>query len=286
MPVKREKIDIERIRSSYPENLKDFDEWFEEPLPAKFAVRSVYGIGDNAHELLACGCVAGSPLTQQADTIKIASRAFAAYIIFATNPGKIIKTSFRGNEVILTGEPSSSMINPETWLLAYYFNVIVRDDKATSLLCKIPSDKLRNDGFSAPEYFYLTIDAIQAAWRSADGYSKKVIAALREANNEEIECADPDYRINIAAPFLPCLAYSCAGSDEFGDVLTYALECHRDYWDSSDNLRQSYDGFVALPLLAMACLAHDRKVPFDVESDYIPTPLVRGEFLEHLKKSN
>ncbi|MYQ56933.1 hypothetical protein GTY68_06730 [Streptomyces sp. SID4926] len=38
-------------------------------------------------------------------------------------------------------------------------------------------------------------------------------------------------------------------------------------------------GFFSLPLLAMACLAHDAGFPIDVESPYIPRFLLSGEWV-------
>ena len=90
------------------------------------------------------------------------------------------------------------MVNPGTWLTAYYFSLILRDRDATSRLCQVPSETLRNEGFTAPEYFYLMIDAIQTTWRPDENGADQVLAAIRSAN----EITDCDYTINISAPLL------------------------------------------------------------------------------------
>lgn len=59
--------------------------------------------------------------------------------------------------------------------------------------------------------------------------------------------------------------------------MPWALEKHKKYWTSDERKRLDWEGFLSLPLLGITSMAYDCDIPFDVESDYIPLPLIRNE---------
>ncbi|MES2734175.1 MAG: immunity 49 family protein [Bacteroidota bacterium] len=85
--------------------------------------------------------------------------------------------------------------------------------------------------------------------------------------------------------FLPLidvyLALLLGREDMFNETLYVALLKHKAYYESEENgeSRSSLpQGWVSLPLTAVCALAHDRGLKREVESDYIPEWLVKGEF--------
>lgn len=67
----------------------------------------------------------------------------------------------------------------------------------------------------------------------------------------------------------------------FNTELADAVRWHKEYWSTGDNALQA-TGLVALPPLAVACLAYDASSPVEVESEYLPIALLErdwpGEF--------
>ncbi len=68
----------------------------------------------------------------------------------------------------------------------------------------------------------------------------------------------------------------------FNRNLLFALEQHKLYYESTDNSqetrRDKHEGWVSLLLTCACVIAHDKGMKREVESDYIPEWLVKGEF--------
>ncbi|MFF8263420.1 Imm49 family immunity protein [Streptomyces virginiae] len=64
------------------------------------------------------------------------------------------------------------------------------------------------------------------------------------------------------------------GVADFGPALTEALNLHKNYGTLTEERTQDIDGAVVLGPLAMACLAYDGKLPFGVESPFVPKCLL------------
>ncbi|MET9567907.1 Imm49 family immunity protein [Streptomyces virginiae] len=64
------------------------------------------------------------------------------------------------------------------------------------------------------------------------------------------------------------------GADPPEDDRLEALNLHKGYWTLTGERTQDIDGAVVLGPLAMACLAYDGKLPFGVESPFVPKCLL------------
>ncbi len=69
---------------------------------------------------------------------------------------------------------------------------------------------------------------------------------------------------------------------DFNENLLVALENHKAYFGNflveGEEIRNNCESYLSLPLMAACALAHDRGLKREVESDYIPEWLVKGEF--------
>jgi hypothetical protein len=63
--------------------------------------------------------------------------------------------------------------------------------------------------------------------------------------------------------------------EKFNEALVDALRWHREYWTADDGRAINSDGLVAFGPLAIACLAHDKGFPIEVESEYLPKALLK-----------
>ncbi|MFD9124592.1 immunity 49 family protein [Kitasatospora sp. NPDC059571] len=65
----------------------------------------------------------------------------------------------------------------------------------------------------------------------------------------------------------------------FNEAPAEGLELHRQYWTGDEERAGDSEGFVALALLGVACLAYDAGVPVEVESAYLPRYLLERRWV-------
>jgi hypothetical protein len=88
----------------------------------------------------------------------------------------------------------------------------------------------------------------------------------------------------LKIPFLKVLKSVFEGDNaSFNDYLLYVLEKHKEYFSTysiiqGEPLADDPTGWISLPLIAACAIAHDKGMKREIESDYIPEWLVKGEF--------
>ncbi|WP_019929369.1 immunity 49 family protein [Nocardia sp. BMG111209] len=164
-----------------------------------------------------------------------------------------------------------------SWREAFWWSRIARDDDASTLLSRFPVDRLRNtgDGSWSSEFTYQWVSILQDAW----------LAGLREqtgrvnslATNEDVSGPEGQYRTDhLLRPPMDVFDALAAGDGErFDQALADALIEYRTFYDTA-RARTDPSGFVSVPLLALACWAHDLGLPVTVESDYIPKHFIEN----------
>lgn len=165
---------------------------------------------------------------------------------------------------------------PNNWLDGFFAAIICNDIQTLDILLKTPIDVLRRSRTKSEECLYLLVDTFQAFYTAAKDIGERLSAALSATDTERLSI-DPDYTILVVVPQMK-LMYRLIAKDvqSFNQVLFKTLESHKKYWSSSDR-RSRPDGFLALGALAFATLAHSIGMPIEVESDYIPIRLIRGD---------
>ncbi|MCX5607202.1 MULTISPECIES: immunity 49 family protein [unclassified Streptomyces] len=169
------------------------------------------------------------------------------------------------------------------WLTAFWLAVICRDQTRMTQLCEIPLDRLRSPEGQYDEYVYHWVDVLQTYWLQRPGLVDKLIATIEASNPEVVRVAPRDLLQGVLYPPIN-LFYHFVRKDEagFSPALADALKLHKAYWTLNEDRKADIDGTIALGPLAIACLAHDGKIPIEVESDYLPKHLLQrswgGEF--------
>lgn len=88
------------------------------------------------------------------------------------------------------------------------------------------------------------------------------------------EASGDDYAVLIASPAIEALRHAAHGAAvEFNRALAAALRGHRTYW-GAESRQLDLTGFIAWPLLALACYAVDRGIELTVASEYLPSALI------------
>lgn len=152
------------------------------------------------------------------------------------------------------------------WQEGWYGALIAREAPAFAGLRAINPDRLR---------LCADLDEYHYAWRRAllalDSAPAESLAHVEKA----ILLTDPAHA-TIAKPgvpgvaakmfaMLPAIVERDAG--RFNAALAAALEAHKAYW--GNEAPHGPISWFSLPAQAMCCLAHDRGIPIEVESDYL-----------------
>ncbi|MFE7802534.1 immunity 49 family protein [Nocardia sp. NPDC057440] len=111
------------------------------------------------------------------------------------------------------------------------------------------------------------------AWQQLHHDDPAAHETLRAAQTAA-EASGEDYAILSASPAIEALRHATHGAAvEFNRALAAALRGHRTYC-GSESRQFDLGGFIAWPLLALACYAVDRGIELTVTSDYLPSALV------------
>jgi hypothetical protein len=197
-----------------------------------------------------------------------------------------VEIELDGQVAVVDSAVDGSLVNVGDWTIAFYLASVCRERLLLDTLCQVPIDLLRRSSTRAPEYWNLLAEALQVFWAPGDRDFYDLAHAAAVATTP----SDPnvsDHALYIGGPqtdllwslmtALPGSPDGQAGVERFNKSLGIALDYHRKYWDKEeDNKVRDADGFLALPILGLASIAHDSEVPVEVESEYIPRALVEG----------
>lgn len=282
MPIKIEReLDLDAIRSGHEAIVAEFEEKFEN-ISESYDADLMFLLGANASDVLASHNALGSNLATQADYLKITSRALTSFFVRAANLGKTIRTKLRDKAITLESDCYEIMVSPTHWLETYFFNLITRDTKANTILCKIPLNLLDECCEEAPQHFLFAAQAIQEMMARKPEAQRTLKAAMAGTVAPDRDDEETETGTHLWHPAYQCLqAMLTRSSDDLTEALSRGAQRHKEYYISDEERQRDSNGYFSLPLTAIASLAHDLKIPFDVESDFIPTTFVSGEIIKH-----
>lgn len=181
-----------------------------------------------------------------------------------------------GRDRRVMGHLAPAHAGPGLWLRTLWTTMTCREAERSRRLSTIPAEQILGDGGQPEVYLEPWIRTLQALWSGDDDLYTHLIAAMNGTDPAGLSFADPrmvlllDWQtINLFQSLVQ------RDAEVFNQNLAEALRRHRDYWGAPENADDP-SGFVSLPLLALASLAHDWEIPVEVESEYIPSTLVRG----------
>ena len=239
----------------------------------------------NALDLAAGASVVDPGSPDVARGLQLAARAGATLFAVAASEGRPVQVTLGDSApVTFSGKVDRSLAHATRWVTAFCLGLICREMKALDALCAVPTKLLRGSSTRCPEYVYLTVDALRNLFTRAQGRdvtTSAILAAMNATDPRRDDVRAPDWTLHLDVPFLELLFF-VHGNDaaEFAPRLEKALEMHRKFWSSDDGQRRSWNGFLAINLLGLAALAHERDIAFEVDSEYLPMRLVRGEAFE------
>ncbi|MFI6530443.1 immunity 49 family protein [Streptomyces uncialis] len=172
-------------------------------------------------------------------------------------------------------------LNASTWLTAFFFAIVCRNQKRMTELAELPLDVLRASGAVHDEYLLHWVSALQAYWlRDQARMVDELSATFEKSHPNVIRVAGREWVQRISYPPVN-LFYRFVNRDHAGfhEALVEALELHKAYWTADEDREQDLKGVFSLGILAMTCLAYDGDFPIDVESDYLPHHLIARSWL-------
>lgn len=207
----------------------------------------------------------------------------AARAIAQGNAGALVLgTGEKGREVeVEYGDktfvvPSNGLVTDSSvgsWKDGWYGGLIARHDRSLDVLSGIPDEPLQLN-HNHDDYHYAWKAALVAFRSSAESALPLVeeASALVEKATE----AHPD-AVALARATIPLLTHVVRNdAPGFNAALASALEAHRAMWGNPAEAHKNR-GWVAWGPLALCCLAHDRGIPVEVESDYLLPNLIEAK---------
>jgi hypothetical protein len=279
MNITRHEIDLARIQRYYDEHVVEVPGFVD----AARERRDNLGLLSGWVMATACSAAGiGRPLAEVKSLFRLAAQAYRAmFLVFSTKGQKVTVPIGDGDPVTYKSTINPHPLHPKAWLEAFFLGAVLRDDDLLSALMDTPTDLIRQSCIKGPEFQYLFIDAIRSfidgwqQWR-VRAAGKILMQAMKATEPERPDILDPDRVLLLDVQTIAAMYYLLARSAEFGTQLADAVAKHKEYWTSDERKRLDWEGFVSLPLLGIASLADACVLPFDVESDYIPLPLIRN----------
>ncbi len=242
---------------------------------ARTASRNLDLLISDALSAAADGSVVAPQSPDIARYLRLASQAHAAFFAAA---GILPVTVLLGDGEFVTyaSAPEESTITVLRWIEGFFLAALSRDAASLDLLCRAPVEPMRRSSTRNPEYRYAFREALRAFWMQDIDPGALAVRAMELTDPDREDVYDREYTLYIDVHLIRLFFFVHAKDPDFAGGLVLALRDHKKYW-SKKGRNHLADGFLALNLLGLAALAYDRKIPFEVDSEYLPKWLVTGE---------
>ena len=204
---------------------------------------------------------------------RVAARSLAQgrtglFLLSNSPPGHTIEVPVGEQRAPFSSYGPESRSHGIAWHAAWYGALMSRDEASLAALATISDDVLRASPTECDEYAF--------AWKAAlIAFREDPSAALPHIERAVALTAEDQIRVSQkrAAAWegttYAMLAPLAAGhTAEFQSALVAALEAHKKFWGTKAK-SQYLDGWLAWGPLALCCLARDRGVAVNVESEYL-----------------
>lgn len=140
--------------------------------------------------------------------------------------------------------------------------MVCREKERLTALCQVPVSLLGESGASHDEFIYSWVEMLQTYWLEGPDLGAKLVAAIDGTDPQRDHIGDPETTAKLLYPpmemFHRLVREDHAG---FNTALADAVRWHKEYRSTGNNALQA-TGLVALPPLAVACLAYDASFPW------------------------
>ncbi len=172
-------------------------------------------------------------------------------------------------------------VHHQEFIEAVFCAMIVRDEPTLARLAKVDLQHVRASGVTMTEAISALAYALQAWIGKAPYALAQTRSALKSAEAAASTNSHTALITHVRGQLLLQLQSPELSPDVLNEALVSALEAHKQYYTLGENASggggESDDSrsFLCLQALAFACVLHDRNIPLQVESDYLPQPLIK-----------
>ena len=255
-------------------------QWFKDVATSDSAQLST--VRDEAMRLVGQFCVFEPESDEIPSLLTLAADAVVANFQLAQLDEGKADVQLGDDLVRLTGTGRKpSYVSPSVWIDGFLIAAIARRRAALEGLCEITSNVFeRVRGGESPEYMYLFVEALRSFLQAGAERGELVMSAMEATDPSRILAGTDDYVLSIDVFTIEAMIWIVAQEhDRFIDCLRRGVDSHREY-HSVKGRRQDRRGFISTPLTGLAAIAHDLGWQVDVQSDYLPTRLLLGEWRE------
>jgi hypothetical protein len=223
------------------------------------------------------GYLSAKPTKIEPLCVALRTGASAAGAIFALANGTgQVEVEIGQARVRLPATGPTDATSTGNWRIGWWLAHVVRDRRAIDQLGATPVDVLRRSSSRSDESQYLYVEALQAIETRSPDWGTRLQRALDATDPERYKLAAGEFVLDILVPEMELLFHLGTGDEAaFRETLQFALERHKKYWTRA-NRKQDPDGYLALGPLAIASMALQAGFGVEVDSDYLPRPLLEG----------
>ena len=194
------------------------------------------------------------------------------------NNGKPFSFTVNGETYEMVGSPHSAYTDPQKWLSCIYAAIAVRNTAAIDTLIQVPDEIFDKANIKGDPLAYALADVYKNLFGAHQ--DRSLVQLISNAYNIEPSerTKKIDFNINVNMPQLGIIRtiLSPDSENEYNELMKEAVLSHKKYWSKDE---YEYEGWVSLPLIALASIAFDHKgYRLNFETDYIPRWLVEREF--------
>lgn len=157
---------------------------------------------------------------------------------------------------------------------AFWIATIVGDVRRLDLLARMPIGDFVSPRVEADRFLYSWVEALQCLQAQDESWVQKLGDAIYFSDPARVEIATDDSLHYLLYPPIKLFHSLVAGTEaDFNFELEDALVRHRYLWVDASDRPFAPEGWVSLPLTAIACMALGKGYRIEPASRYLPLPL-------------
>jgi hypothetical protein len=210
----------------------------------------------------------------------------------AANPGKDVVVKFGDTDVSAIGKETRDYVHPGYWTMVYQLTMILRDNEGYRFLKTVKKEMMLKAKLTANTYDIAEINLFKNLYNEKERI-RLLFEAFKQADTpfyvktgfiseETIINTLDEGRFNVIQLLFKPILYIYQKIFENDNIgLNKLIEDYLiNYKKSIIKRERESDSYywLAYPLLPALAFAHDQGMRIDVESDYIPAWLYKGEF--------
>ena len=183
-------------------------------------------------------------------------------------PGHTVEVPVGEQRVPFTSYGPESRSHATAWHKAWYGALMSRDEASLAALATISDDVLRASTPGMDEFVYAGKAALIAVRENPSAALPTIERAVALTAEDQIQVSQKRAAAREGASYAMLAPLATGHSADFQTALVAALEAHKKFWGTKAK-SQDLEGWLAWGPLALCCLARDRGLPVNVESEYL-----------------